>query len=106
MEDVSKRAGRIIRLCGKNFSGGIKKVKTYAAYGGGSMPGEEFESLGIEISLKDFSAFEFYDYFVSCNPPIIGTIRDDKFIIDMWTVFDRDIKDVATSIEGLNKLIK
>ncbi len=98
---VSRRASRLIRLCGADAKGLMKKVKTRCAYGGGSMPGEELDSFGVEISIAGRSPDEIYDHFVSCTPPVIGTVRDGKYVIDLFTVNERDLKSLAESVKLL-----
>jgi L-seryl-tRNA(Ser) seleniumtransferase len=79
----------------------MKKVKTRCAYGGGSMPGEELDSFGVEIALPGMSPDEIYDHFVSCTPPVVGTVRDGRYVIDMFTVHERDMKVLAETVKQL-----
>lgn len=95
---VSRRASRLIRMCGEGAKGSVKKVKTMCAYGGGSMPGEELDSFGVEIALPGISPDEIYDHFVSCTPPVVGTVREGKYVIDMFTVFERDMRELAEAV--------
>ncbi len=76
---------------------------TRATYGGGSMPGVELESTGVEISIPGVKPDEINDYFLSCIPPIAGTVRDDRYVIDFYTVFERDIESIADSVKNLIK---
>jgi len=76
---------------------------TKAAYGGGSMPGVELESSGVEVNIRGMKPDEISDYFFSCTPPIAGTVHDDKYIIDFYTVFERDIQYIADAAEILIK---
>ena len=98
---VSRRASKLIRMCGDDAKSCMKKVKTRCAYGGGSMPGEELDSFGVEITVSDMSPDEIYGHFISCLPPVVGTVRDGKFVIDMFTVFERDMKDLSYAVKGL-----
>jgi len=100
-EEVSKRASRLIRMSGDDAKNFMKKVKTRCAYGGGSMPGEELDSFGVEIALPGLSPDEIYDHFVSCSPPVVGTVRDGKYVIDMFTVHERDMKELAEAVKQL-----
>ncbi len=100
---VSRKASGLIRLCGAGVKSYMKKVKTRCAYGGGSMPGEELDSYGVEIAVPGLSPDEIYDYFVSCTPPVVGTVRDGKYVIDMFTVHERDMKELADAVKGLLK---
>jgi L-seryl-tRNA(Ser) seleniumtransferase len=90
-----------MRRCGAEAKSFMKKVKTRCAYGGGSMPGEELDSFGVEIALPGMSPDEIYDHFVSCTPPVVGTVRDGRYVIDMFTVHERDMKVLAETVKQL-----
>jgi len=100
-EAVSRRASRLIRMCGADPKKYMKKVKTRCAYGGGSMPGEELDSFGVEISLPGLYPDEIYDHFVSFIPPVVGTVRDGKYVIDMFAVHETDMKELAEAVKIL-----
>lgn len=100
---VSQRVSRLMRMCGAEAKTSMKKMKTRCAYGGGTMPGEELDSFGVEISAAGLTPDEIYDHFVSCIPPVIGTVRDGKYIIDLFTVNERDLKDLAEAVKSLIK---
>ena len=100
-EAVSKRASRLMRMCGTDAKSIMKKVKTRCAYGGGSMPGEELDSFGVEIAMPGMSPDDIYDHFVSCTPPVVGTVRDGRYVIDMFTIHERDMKELAEAVKTL-----
>lgn len=74
---------------------------TRATYGGGSMPGVELESYGVEIDVPGMKPDAINDFFLSCSPPIAGIVRDDRYMIDFYTVFERDINEIAGAAESL-----
>ena len=67
------------------------------------MPGIELESSGVEINIPGMKPNEINDFFLSCIPPVAGTVRDDKYVIDFYTVFERDIECIADAAEFLLK---
>ncbi len=77
---------------------------TSAAYGGGSMPGIELESSGVEIKIPGMKPDEINGFFLSWTTPIAGTISDNKYVIDFYTVFERDMKIIADAVEYLIKM--
>ncbi|HPX91035.1 MAG TPA: L-seryl-tRNA(Sec) selenium transferase, partial [Spirochaetota bacterium] len=97
-ETILKKANKIIRLCNGNSSNAIEKIPTKATYGGGSMPGIEIDSYGLKLKIPGYSPDDLYDYFLNNIPPILGTIRENSFVIDLFAIFDKDIKDIANSI--------
>jgi len=102
--DITRSANHFLQIMesrtGTDFFN-IKPVKS--AYGGGSMPGVELESAGIEINIPGMKPGEINDFFLSYIPPIAGTVRDDKYVIDFYAVFERDIADIADAAEILVK---
>lgn len=100
MRNVNYFLGVMEKRTGIDFFN-VRSAK--AAYGGGSMPGIELESSGIEIKIPGMKPDEINDYFLSCVPPVAGTVRDDKYVIDFYTVFERDIECIADAAESLIK---
>ncbi|PKL19136.1 MAG: L-seryl-tRNA(Sec) selenium transferase [Spirochaetae bacterium HGW-Spirochaetae-5] len=102
--DVMRNVNQFIDMM-KNRSGDSCCIvrPTRATYGGGSMPGVELESTGVEIAVPGMKPDEINDYFLSCTPPIAGTVRDDRYVIDFYTVFERDIECIADAAEILIK---
>jgi L-seryl-tRNA(Ser) seleniumtransferase len=85
----------------RGIAGNLKITETKAAYGGGSMPGSELDSYGVDVSVPGIKPNELNDYFLSCVPPIAGIVRDNRYIIDFFTIFERDIDVIAGAIESL-----
>jgi L-seryl-tRNA(Ser) seleniumtransferase len=56
--------------------------------GSGALPTEELPTLVIAITHAVKNAQRIAEKFRSGNPPIIGRIRDDRFLLDLRTVFD------------------
>lgn len=100
--EVKRNVLHFVELMKDRTGPGFMTVKeTKSVYGGGSMPGVELESFGIELDVPGMKPDEISEFFLSNTPPVIGTVRDDKFIIDFYTVFDRDMADLADAVELL-----
>jgi L-seryl-tRNA(Ser) seleniumtransferase len=56
--------------------------------GSGALPTEELPSVVIAVENKTESATQIAERFRRANPPIIGRIRDDRFLLDLRAVFD------------------
>ena len=56
--------------------------------GSGAMPTEELPTVVIAIEHKILSATRIAAKFRSATPPIIGRIKDDRFLLDLRTIFD------------------
>ena len=56
--------------------------------GSGALPTEELPTVVITIAHPKRSANAIAKQFRQCNPPIIGRVQDDKFLLDLRTTFD------------------
>ena len=56
--------------------------------GSGAMPTEELPTVVITIENAKLSANAIAKRFRQASPPIIGRIQDDKFLLDLRTIFD------------------
>jgi len=99
-DTVSRMASRFIRMCGPEGRC-LKKVRVQGTFGGGSMPGQQIESYGIEVEVPGRSPDDIYDYFLSCRPPVTGVVQEGRFILNFLTVFEKDMKELAAAVKGL-----
>ena len=58
--------------------------------GSGALPTEELPTVVITIAHPKRSANAIAKQFRQADPPIIGRIEDDKFLLDLRTIFDTD----------------
>ena len=56
--------------------------------GSGALPTEELPTIAIAVEHKSLSAARVAEQFRSASPPIIGRIKDDRFLLDLRTIFD------------------
>ena len=56
--------------------------------GSGAMPTEELPTVVITVAHPKLSANAIAKKFRQADPPIIGRIQDDKFLLDLRTIFD------------------
>jgi L-seryl-tRNA(Ser) seleniumtransferase len=56
--------------------------------GSGALPTEELPTLTIAVDHAKLSATTIAKKFRDANPPIIGRIKDDRFLLDLRTIFD------------------
>ena len=108
LQDKEKVSAKVSKLLRMIDSGGkeklLKKVSTTATYGGGTMPLSEVKSCGIEFNIPGMEPEKIYEYFISSFPPIAGTVKNNRFVLDFYTVFEKDIKALAVSINELLRL--
>ena len=58
--------------------------------GSGALPTEELPTVVISVKNSNLSADAIAKRFRQADPPIIGRIQDDKFLLDLRTIFDAD----------------
>jgi L-seryl-tRNA(Ser) seleniumtransferase len=104
-ETIKKRVRRFIRGIGNaSLRELVTLIPLRSTFGGGSMPGIEIESVGVQIDAQGFTAEEIYSAFVTMEIPIVGYILNDRFTIDFRTIYDRDIVYLTKALETfLNK---
>jgi L-seryl-tRNA(Ser) seleniumtransferase len=58
--------------------------------GSGALPTEEIPTKTIAIQSDRMSAERLAAWFRRARPPIIGRIRDDRFLLDLRAIFEAD----------------
>ena len=87
------------RSLGPDFTLGI--VSAAAQAGSGSQPEVPIDSLAIAVSSPDHSAQAIARRFRTADPPVIGRIERDVFLLDLRTIEDpADLVPVATRVAG------
>jgi L-seryl-tRNA(Ser) seleniumtransferase len=71
---------------GKDFH--LSLQDSTSQIGSGALPTEELPTVVITIENAKLGANAIAKKFRQANPPIIGRIRDDKFLLDLRTIFD------------------
>jgi L-seryl-tRNA(Ser) seleniumtransferase len=77
----------------------ITKTKTYT--GGGSCPMEEIDTIVLSFKSKEISPNKLEKYFRNYSPPIIGRIKDERFILDVRTIFENQFKIISDAISNI-----
>ena len=73
-------------VLGKDFQ--LSLQDSTSQIGSGAMPTEELPTVVITIENAKLSANAIAKRFRQANPPIIGRINDNKFLLDLRTIFD------------------
>jgi L-seryl-tRNA(Ser) seleniumtransferase len=58
--------------------------------GSGALPTEELPTMVIAIAHATLNANRIAERFRRADPPVIGRIQDDRFLLDLRTIFDSD----------------
>lgn len=101
-KNITSKISRLLKLINKSDKLQITKIDTLGTFGGGSMPGIEFESNGIQVEISGMKPDEIYSAFIKSEFPILGTVANGKFTLDFITIFDEEIPAVAAVISRIS----
>jgi L-seryl-tRNA(Ser) seleniumtransferase len=79
----------------------IRRVDLRATLGGGSNPEVSFPSLGLELRHRDLSAETLKRRFAARPVPVVGYVREDRFYLDLRTVFPDDLPELQRALDEL-----
>lgn len=68
--------------------------------GGGSMPGEEFDSKVVVLNGESLTVDRIEEGLRLSKAHIIGRIKDDKYMLDLRTLNEKDFDTIADAIEN------
>ncbi|WP_457574792.1 L-seryl-tRNA(Sec) selenium transferase [Desulfolithobacter sp.] len=97
VEQVDRRAKRLARRLRKELADScrITVEETMSRVGGGAMPEQNLVSRAVILE-PDISVSRLEQLLRRQDLPVIGRIEDDRFILDMRTVADDEVVDLAT----------
>ena len=72
-------------------------TESRCALGGGTTPTETIASIAIEVP---GNADALSTRFLRNEPPIVGRIQNDRFTLDMRTVLETDLTNLATALSS------
>jgi L-seryl-tRNA(Ser) seleniumtransferase len=78
----------------------IEIVPTTSQVGGGALPLSTLNSYALAFSSARQSSSEIEKRFRSFNPPIIGRIEKERFMLDVRTLQKDDFREIVRSIKG------
>ena len=97
LKTIEKRARRLLRKI-KQIPAetcGIFLLKTESRAGGGSLPEQGLASSAVALAPGSMTVNDLELKLRSADPPVIGRIEDDRFILDMRTVADNELDRLA-----------
>jgi len=102
-DDIAKRVAHFLteyRLGKPHF----EHVACESTFGGGSTPGLQLPSHGVAVSGSPPDKIA--EQFQHTDPPVIGTVKDDRFILDFRTIPEQDEKDLAAACNTVEASIR
>lgn len=104
-EEIRQRCERLMDMVDcTDDAFGIETTESVSQIGGGSVPGSQIESFGLQISCPD--AERFASALRASRPAVVGRISDDYVILDLRTVSEKHLPNLATAITSAMETIK
>ena len=100
--ELLDKANQLLELLNKNELLSYDIVETASQTGGGTMPVHEFPSFAVSISSGKISAKDLEVFLRRNSIPIIVRIYKDEVLIDVRTLEDSDLAEIATALNSLN----
>ena len=105
LEQIQKRAHRLVdglkKIGGTRMQ--IHLLERSSKTGGGALPLMELPSLCVGIQIKGLSPNALEKKMRHNDPPIIGRIEDDMFVMDPRTIQEDELSIIVTALENLTK---
>ncbi len=73
----------------------------FSQVGGGSLPAQDLPTFVVAVQSGDFSPNQIEKFLRENNPPIIGRIEADHFIMDVRTLMPRQIETIAQAFRRM-----
>ena len=101
LADIDRRAKRLRRLIGKELGPVCRvELKDIASMvGGGSLPEQPLPSRGVALAPLGRSVNELEKGLRELPLPVLGRIEDDRLLLDMRTVADKEIPLLANCLK-------
>ncbi|MEO5987736.1 MAG: L-seryl-tRNA(Sec) selenium transferase [Candidatus Eisenbacteria bacterium] len=98
-EMLSERAGRLAAELQSRVPGlGTRIVEGHGEVGGGSMPLQKLKGPIVELSHATLGAAELERRARTAEPPILGTVRSDRFRLDPRTLTEPEVGMLAIAL--------
>jgi L-seryl-tRNA(Ser) seleniumtransferase len=99
--DVRARAEKLAAaLTGSGFED-VSSLPSEAFAGGGSLPQQHLKSYAVSIGVSPYTPDALAAALRKARPPVIGMIRNDRFLMDVRTLTDGEVTGVVEAFRGL-----
>ncbi len=115
LSDIKERAGKLAKLLSdidkpcfnkpglkkSGLSVSVSNISSRA--GGGALPLLDLPSKAVRISIAGISANSIEKAMRRNDPPIIGRIEEDLFVLDLRTIYDEELSMIVSAIKQIIK---
>jgi len=101
IDDIKRRSANLARTIGR-FT---KKVKArvqpdFTFAGGGALPAKRLETSVVVITSKTLSPNQIEEKLRKGDPPVIGRIKENAFVLDCRTIMDGEVPAIARALKA------
>ncbi len=79
----------------------VEVRRSFSQVGGGSLPAQDLPTFVVAIQSGDFSPNQIEEFLRRNDPPIIGRIESDHFIMDLRTIMPQQIEIIALAFRRI-----
>ena len=101
-DDVRTRAERVASAIRALPGWRAELIPGASAIGGGSAPGVELPTVLVHVTRTDISPDALEDALRRAQPPVIGRIENDRFVLDLRTVLPEQDDVLVTIVSGVS----
>ncbi len=100
---ILTKARRLVNRLKKLHNDRLKAVlvDSSSRVGGGSLPLQELPSKCVAVRIDGLSANRIEQMMRESDPPIIGRIEEDLFVMDLRTVMEEEIEIIASTLNNI-----
>ncbi|MGI6486676.1 MAG: L-seryl-tRNA(Sec) selenium transferase [Tepidanaerobacteraceae bacterium] len=95
-QEFADRLNKVLR-----DKGTTEVLDDYSQVGGGSLPDVDMPTKTVALNLRDYTAKEISAMLRMMEVPVIGRIKNDRFMFDVRTMNEDDISKTIELVEGL-----
>ena len=106
LDELKSRAEELASsIQGAGQKGGlrIEVRRSFSQVGGGSLPAQDMPTFVVAVRSDDFSSDQIEEFLRRNDPPIIGRIESDHFIMDLRTIMPQQIEIIAPAFGRMMK---
>jgi L-seryl-tRNA(Ser) seleniumtransferase len=101
IDDVRARADRLAAVLIASGFDDAHVLPSEAFVGGGSLPQQHLQSYAVSVGVSPFTPDVLSAALRKARRPVIGLIRNDRFLMDVRTLTDDEVAGVVDAFHGL-----
>ena len=109
LDELKSRAEELassIQRAGQNGGFRIEVRRSFSQVGGGSLPAQDLPTFVVTVGSDALSPDRIEEFLRRNDPPIIGRIESDHFIMDVRTLMPQQIEIIAPAFGRMMELLK